>query len=243
MVQIKVDSKSHDDVPCPWYKQRKLWCSLTVFLVVVCQQAIVHANQWAEDGPEQPTTLPLTSSLEFKQHSSSSSKHSSSSIRSSSSKHLSSSKHSSSSKQQSLDDTKSTSVHVSGGPSFGFYLFGDIPYAEWEEGMLRDQIDRLSKTRLNHTLFTVHVGDLQKTQRSLCKEDYYRKMQQLLRRGPLPTYVLAGDNDWYGEFDLTETIRIANSHLQCFCCLVCPIAHTHFYFHAQCRLSQTQGSL
>lgn len=185
---------------------------------VACQQAVLHATRWAEDGPEQPTTLPFTASLGSSQRSSSS--------------------------NLSSDDKKSTSVQASGGPSFGFYLFGDIPYAEWEEGMLRDQIAHLSKTRLNHTLFTVHVGDLQKTQRSLCKEDYYRMVQKVLRKGPLPTYVLAGDNDWYGEFEYTEATRIANfSAVYIVRSLTRSLTHSLMQHTAQFRLSQTQGSL
>jgi len=43
-------------------------------------------------------------------------------------------------------------------PAFGFYVFGDVPYATWEERMLQDQMDDLTKHRLNHTLFFSTCG-------------------------------------------------------------------------------------
>ena len=98
-----------------------------------------------------------------------------------------------------LNELTPATIQTSTTPSFGFYLFGDIPYAEWEERILQDQMNTLTKHRLNHTLFSVHVGDLQKTARSLCQDEYYLKIRNILRTGPLPTYVLLGDNDWYGE--------------------------------------------
>lgn len=114
-----------------------------------------------------------------------------------------------------LDDLTSVTIQTSTtstpSPSFGFYLFGDIPYAEWEEQMLQDQISALAKHRLNHTLFTVHVGDLQRTARSMCLDEYYLKIRNILRKGPLPTYVLAGDNDWYGELFWRQYVGIHQS--------------------------------
>ena len=96
-------------------------------------------------------------------------------------------------------------------PAFGFYVFGDVPYATWEERMLQDQMDDLTKHRLNHTLFSVHVGDLQRTLVSHCNEEYYHMVRQILRRGPLPTFVVAGDNDWYGA--LPWIFRFTQSRL------------------------------
>lgn len=45
-------------------------------------------------------------------------------------------------------------------------------------------------------LFTVHVGDIQKPARTLCAESNYFQVSQYLLQGPLPTFVLPGDNDW-----------------------------------------------
>jgi len=46
-------------------------------------------------------------------------------------------------------------------------------------------------------MFTVHVGDLQAASRSNCSETAFSNVFTLLVDGPLPTFVLAGDNDWY----------------------------------------------
>ena len=42
----------------------------------------------------------------------------------------------------------------------------------------------------------VHVGDIQKPQRTRCIESRYAMVSDLMKRAPLPTLVLAGDNDW-----------------------------------------------
>lgn len=50
--------------------------------------------------------------------------------------------------------------------------------------------------RKENTLFTVHVGDMQKPPRTLCAYRRYYDIAQLLQLGPLPTFCLPGDNDW-----------------------------------------------
>jgi len=45
-------------------------------------------------------------------------------------------------------------------------------------------------------IFSVHVGDFQLPDRSLCAESFYEQFSNYLLSGPVPTLVLAGDNDW-----------------------------------------------
>ena len=80
---------------------------------------------------------------------------------------------------------------------FGFYLMGDIPYANWEEEMLEKQIANITNHRVDHSVFTVHVGDIQKAHRTNCEKTYYQKIRSILLQNSLPTVVLPGDNDWY----------------------------------------------
>jgi hypothetical protein len=44
--------------------------------------------------------------------------------------------------------------------------------------------------------FMVHVGDIQKPQRTMCVESRYAMVSAMMKKAPLPTLVLAGDNDW-----------------------------------------------
>ena len=80
---------------------------------------------------------------------------------------------------------------------FGFFLMGDTPYADWEDQMLQDQISNLHTTKQSHILFTVHIGDIQKVQRTNCAEAHYSHVANVLKGGPIPTFVIPGDNDWF----------------------------------------------
>ena len=82
-------------------------------------------------------------------------------------------------------------------PLFGFYMMGDTPYSDWEEVMLGAQIANITSNRPDHTVFTIHVGDIQKVTRSNCERAYYKKIQRTLRQNALPTLIIPGDNDWY----------------------------------------------
>jgi hypothetical protein len=83
---------------------------------------------------------------------------------------------------------------------FGFYIMGDTPYADWEDSMLQFQIAELNenaKVRDHNMLFTVHVGDIQKVQRTNCAESHYQHIANVLKAGSLPTLIIPGDNDWF----------------------------------------------
>jgi hypothetical protein len=55
--------------------------------------------------------------------------------------------------------------------------------------------------------FTVHVGDIQKVDNTKCAESSYEKTASLLRKGPLPTLLTPGDNDWYDCPDRQQSIE------------------------------------
>jgi hypothetical protein len=81
---------------------------------------------------------------------------------------------------------------------FGFFLMGDIPYANWELKMLDQQVEALNhnQTKMDHLRFTVHVGDFQKVDRTMCAETHYELVASKLQAGNLPTVMIPGDNDW-----------------------------------------------
>ena len=72
---------------------------------------------------------------------------------------------------------------------------GDTPYAKWEQVVLEEQILNMTLFRKPNGVFTVHVGDLWKVDRTHCGIDTIDIVSATLLAGPLPTFVLAGDND------------------------------------------------
>ena len=80
--------------------------------------------------------------------------------------------------------------------AFSFYAMGDVPYAPWEERELARQIADLKSDTDPNALFTVHLGDIQKPSKTMCSVDHFDKIKNILADGPLPTFVLAGDNDY-----------------------------------------------
>eukprot|EP00544_Gedaniella_sp_CCMP2646_P003648 CAMPEP_0202494024 /NCGR_PEP_ID=MMETSP1361-20130828/10418_1 /ASSEMBLY_ACC=CAM_ASM_000849 /TAXON_ID=210615 /ORGANISM="Staurosira complex sp., Strain CCMP2646" /LENGTH=447 /DNA_ID=CAMNT_0049124409 /DNA_START=122 /DNA_END=1465 /DNA_ORIENTATION=+ len=77
-----------------------------------------------------------------------------------------------------------------------FYVMGDIPYAPWEETVLISQITNITKNRHPGSAFLVHVGDMMRAERTGCQQGYYQSVKNILSLGPLPTFALAGDNDY-----------------------------------------------
>jgi hypothetical protein len=96
---------------------------------------------------------------------------------------------------------------------FGFYLMGDTPYADWEDQMLQHQILNLHKNQSSHILFAVHVGDIQKVQRTDCAEAHYKHIADVLKDGPLPTFVIPGDNDWFDCHDRKTSFSLFRQYL------------------------------
>ena len=116
------------------------------------------------------------------------------------------------SKSKQKPSSTSMSQPVGNFSKFGFYVMGDTPYSIWEESLLKAQIDNITKHHLDHALFTVHVGDIQKVARTNCEPTHYKKIQRLLRRNSLPTVLLPGDNDWYDCPSQLESFRVFQEH-------------------------------
>ena len=74
-----------------------------------------------------------------------------------------------------------------------FYVMGDVPYASWEEDVLDDQMVDMDGSAAK---FTVHLGDMQRGTETGCPLSRFQNVRDILERGPLPTFVLAGDNDY-----------------------------------------------
>lgn len=82
--------------------------------------------------------------------------------------------------------------------SFSFYVMGDVPYNKEQYDKLIDQLKEIKGEFQEHRgQFIVHVGDTMHAGRSKCNENGYAKVRTtMLENSPLPTMVLAGDNDW-----------------------------------------------
>jgi hypothetical protein len=95
---------------------------------------------------------------------------------------------------------------------FSFFLMGDTPYRDWQatrlELQMKEMVQFVKENPARNVSFTVHVGDIQKVDETQCNESAYELASDLMRKGPLPTLVLPGDNDYYdcpdraGAFDL-----------------------------------------
>jgi hypothetical protein len=72
---------------------------------------------------------------------------------------------------------------------------GDVPYASFEEQVLRDQITAMNTNLYPGASFMVHVGDMMKAKVTECAVGSYMSMRNMLSLAPVPAFVLAGDND------------------------------------------------
>lgn len=80
--------------------------------------------------------------------------------------------------------------------SFGFYVMGDIPYSSAEELVMEQQMLSMTKYRKNNSVFTIHVGDLWKVDLTNCGATTIDIVNATLASGPLPTFIVPGDNDY-----------------------------------------------
>eukprot|EP00531_Pseudo-nitzschia_arenysensis_P020631 CAMPEP_0116114878 /NCGR_PEP_ID=MMETSP0329-20121206/209_1 /TAXON_ID=697910 /ORGANISM="Pseudo-nitzschia arenysensis, Strain B593" /LENGTH=310 /DNA_ID=CAMNT_0003608275 /DNA_START=191 /DNA_END=1123 /DNA_ORIENTATION=+ len=97
---------------------------------------------------------------------------------------------------------------------------GDTPYRDWQEERLKLQMDEMKKYVRTHRernlLFTVHVGDIQKVSSTNCSESSYETAASILRKGPLPTLVTPGDNDYYDCPDRETSFGFFQKHFGTF---------------------------
>lgn len=84
---------------------------------------------------------------------------------------------------------------------FSFYVLTDTPYTDRQEKRLRSQMADLrdySKDNPQRNIsLGLHLGDTQKVSNSLCAESAYKRVSYLITKGPRPTFVVPGNNDWY----------------------------------------------
>lgn len=77
-----------------------------------------------------------------------------------------------------------------------FYVMADAPYSDYErDEVMPDVIETLPSDA--ELLF--HLGDLEFKKVDNCEEWAYRTASSALRKSPVPTFVLPGDNDLNGE--------------------------------------------
>lgn len=72
---------------------------------------------------------------------------------------------------------------------------GDVPYTYSEEHILRNQLIQMTNNLHPGAAFLVHVGDIQDPRRTECESGSYTSVRSMLSLAPVPTFVLAGDND------------------------------------------------
>lgn len=78
-----------------------------------------------------------------------------------------------------------------------FYVMADAPYTDYErEEVMPDVIQTLP----NDAELLFHLGDLEYKKEDNCEEWAYKAASTALRKSPVPTFVLPGDNDLNGEF-------------------------------------------
>jgi len=84
---------------------------------------------------------------------------------------------------------------------FSFYVITDTPYTDWQEKRLRSQMadlrDYAKDNPQRNISLGFHLGDTQKVSNSLCAESAYERASYLISKGPAPTFVVPGNNDWY----------------------------------------------
>ena len=130
--------------------------------------------------------------------------------------------------------TTTTGTNFNG---FSFFLMGDTPYRDWQVSRLKVQMKemkdlvRREKDRENtkkdqsvdhddksyrNMSFTVHVGDIQKTDLTKCNESAYELASEILKTGPVPTLVVPGDNDYYKCPNRTSSFELFMKYFDSF---------------------------
>jgi hypothetical protein len=72
---------------------------------------------------------------------------------------------------------------------------GDVPYDSFEEQVLSEQITAMTINLNPGASFLVHVGDIMRAPQTECALGFYTSVRNMLSLAPVPTFVLAGDND------------------------------------------------
>jgi hypothetical protein len=84
---------------------------------------------------------------------------------------------------------------------FLFHIHFPGQFNDWQGKRLRSQMADLRDYVKNHpepnVTFGVHLGNTQKVSNSLCLEESYQSTAYLIAKGPRPTLVVPGNNDWF----------------------------------------------
>jgi hypothetical protein len=115
-------------------------------------------------------------------------------------------------------EDKSTGTNFNG---FSFFLMGDTPYRDWQVTRLEQQMKEMKEFVNQHqqshnVSFTVHVGDIQKIDLTQCDESAYKLASDILKSGPVPTFVLPGDNDYYKCPNRTASFELFMKYFESF---------------------------
>eukprot|EP00523_Entomoneis_sp_CCMP467_P010287 CAMPEP_0168739296 /NCGR_PEP_ID=MMETSP0724-20121128/11382_1 /TAXON_ID=265536 /ORGANISM="Amphiprora sp., Strain CCMP467" /LENGTH=612 /DNA_ID=CAMNT_0008786679 /DNA_START=63 /DNA_END=1901 /DNA_ORIENTATION=- len=84
--------------------------------------------------------------------------------------------------------------------SLTFYVTSDVPLHSVRDTAFHNDLSRMSNT----AKFLVHLGDMQLAQNTQCKPQRYSEVAALLRRSPLPVFVVPGEEDWANCPDQNE---------------------------------------
>merc|ERR1712151_255102 len=80
-----------------------------------------------------------------------------------------------------------------------FYAMGDMPYTPEEDKAFPLQISGLSADANQGAEFLVHVGDFINHKIKVadqCPEWRYKMVRDVLKKSPVKTFIIPGDNDW-----------------------------------------------
>jgi len=90
-----------------------------------------------------------------------------------------------------------TSTSTTHPVKLAFYVMGDVPYTPSEEKVLKSQLKDMTLNLHPKAAFLAHVGDMQRACRTKCSKSHFEGIRDIfLQKSPLPTFVLAGDNDY-----------------------------------------------
>jgi uncharacterized protein len=73
-----------------------------------------------------------------------------------------------------------------------FLAMGDSPYTGKEFYLIDKELENISRD----TNFLIHLGDMKKNETN-CDEKDYKDFRDLLKKSPVPVFIIPGDNDYF----------------------------------------------
>jgi len=77
------------------------------------------------------------------------------------------------------------------GAEISFLAMGDSPYEDKEYFLIEKELENLPE----NAKFIIHLGDIKPKERD-CGEDNYKDFRDLLKRSPIPVFIIPGDNGY-----------------------------------------------